>query len=306
MKFNILCFVLLLLRVGITQAQDIIITLQNDTIHCQIVDVLDGRILYEQPGNDGFVVGKSLSADQIIVYYRNPVRHGTLIKPNKPNIQRNWRLGVQGGIGYMLASTADSEKQLVNMGVSAKTAKDLCKNLNVGYGYGADIHYLSNHWGGIGIKYSGFYSADQADITINVFDGINFLYTNLKKRAYVNFIGLSFCTQQWLDLSNTFKFTSNTAIGYTHYRDEEKYEHPLLPNYLSTGKAFGGNVNATLEYFPLSRLSIGVTAGYFGAWIREITISDGRNKQTIRLKEYNLDNINLSRLDLLLGIRFYL
>ena len=301
--------VLFLFCVVTIQAQDRIITLQNDTIHCRIVSISNGRIYYEQPGDNKFMIGKSLPADQVNTYFRSadsPMEYNQTVKQTLAKPLQYWRFGVQGGIGYMLESTADSENELTSIGVNSQTAKDLCKNLNWGYSYSADVHYLFNHWGGIGIRYSGFYSAADADITINIFDGINYLYTNMEKRVYINFVGPSFFTQYWLDQSNTFKFTSSIALGYAHYRDEEEYDYPSINNYLATGSTFGGNVNASFEYFPLSWLSVGVTGGYYGAWFGKITASDGNNKQTIKLKDYNLDKINTSHLNLFLGVKFYL
>ena len=310
MKIKYFFFVLVLLRVGMVQAQDKIITVQNDTIHCRIVSISDGRIYYEQPESNGIVVGKSLPADQITIYYRNsndnPVGYIQPVKHSLRNRRQHWRFGLQGGIGYMLASSDKEKKQLIDMGVNAKIAEKLCKDTDWGYSFGADIHYLFDQRGGIGIRYFGFYTAAHADITINTFDGINYVYTNMRKRIYVNFAGPSFYTQQWLDRSGSFKLALNIAVGYAHYRDEEEYGHPLLPNYLSTGSTFGGNGNVSFEYFPLTWLSVGFTTGYFGAWFGKMTIYDGYNKQTIKLKDYQLDAINASRLDLSLGIKVYL
>ncbi len=309
MKFGFVFSMLLLLCVDLTQAQDKIITAQNDTIYCRIVSISNERIYYEQSESNGIAVGKSLPSDQVTKYYRNTI--GSSIQyinqtTSKSQPRHRWRFGLQGSIGYMLANTGDDENDLVKMGVNSQTAKDLCKDLSWGYGYGADMHYLFTDWGGIGIKYMGFYSATQADVTINIFDGINYLYTNMQKRVYVNFIGTSFYVQEWLDESNTFKFTSNIAFGYAHYRDEEEYDHPSINNYLITGSTFGGNVEMGFEYFPLSWLSISATAGYFGAWVGKITASDASNKQTIKLKDYDMDKINVSRLDFSVGVRFYL
>ena len=310
MKFKHLFFVFGLLYVGITQAQDKIITVQNDTIHGRIVSISDGRVFYEQSDNNGIVLGKSIPASQIAVYYRNTIDSpAEYIKPAKSNSQnprQRWRLGMQGGIGYQLAGSDENKKQFIDMGVNDKVAEKFCKDMDWGYNFGADIHFLFDHWGGLGIKYSGLYSFAQADITINTFDGINYIYTNIKKRIYVNYIGPSFYSRLWLAPSGTFHLSSIISVGYAHYRDEEEYNHPSLYNYLTKGSTFGGNISFSFEYFPLSWLSVGVSAGYFGAWFGKMTISDGINEQTIKMKDYQLDAINASRLDFSFGINFYL
>ena len=309
MNFKHFFFILLLLRVVAIQAQDKIITIQNDTIHCRIVSISNEHIIYEQLGGNGIIYGKTMPTNQMKVYYRNTNDNPAgYIQPEKPvfqNPQQHWRLGMQGGIAYQLASSDENKKQFIDMGVNSKVAEKFCKDMDWGYKFGGDIHYLFNHWGGIGVRYSGLHSFAQADITINTFDGINFVFTNMKKRIYVNFIGPSLYSQLWLAPSGSFKLASTIAVGYAHYRDEEEYEHPILTNYLSTGSTFGGDVSFSFEYFPLSWLSLGVSAGYFGAWFGKMTISDGYNKQTIKLKDYQSDAINASRLDISFGINFY-
>ena len=140
-----------------------------------------------------FCVGKSYAQDRII------------------KDQQQWRLGIHGGIGYMLASTDESEKQLIDLGLNAETAKNLCKDLSRGFSYGADLYYLFNQWIGIGIRYSGLYTETDVDVT-------------------------------------------------------------LPPE----------------------------------TWFKKVTIFDGIKKETVKLKELDLDSINASRFDLLFGIRFYL
>ena len=50
------------------QAQDKIITQQNDTIHCIITSISDGRVYFEQQATDGTTIGKSMPVSQVSEY----------------------------------------------------------------------------------------------------------------------------------------------------------------------------------------------------------------------------------------------
>ena len=48
-------------------AQDKIITIQNDTIHCRILSVSPTYIQYEQTAENGFVTGKFIPTEQVFI-----------------------------------------------------------------------------------------------------------------------------------------------------------------------------------------------------------------------------------------------
>ena len=303
-------FSLLILFCSFTaQAQDKIITQQNDTIRCVITSISDGRVYYEQLSANGTIVGKSLSISQVSEYYRKDA-NTSILPERKTSVMptHRWRFGLHGGLSYLLASTDEAEKEMVSMGTSAKTAGDYYKDFKWGYHAGADAHFMVRESWGLGIRYSLFKTSVSAPLTMNIGDMLNYWYIGAEERIYINFIGLSFCTQQWLDQSQHLKLNQSIAFGYVHYRDEMEFQRNniLQPsNSLATGNSIGGHIDLSLEYFPISWLSVGANVGYFGSWITKMTISDGYNKQKVKLKDYNIDNENLSRLDFSLSVRFY-
>ena len=308
MKYKWLFILLLLLCSFTIQAQDKIITHQNDTIHCIITSISDGRVYFEQSA-DGTKVGKSIPVNQILVYYRNSFNSSAFQerKTSRKPAQR-WRFGLHGGLSYMLASTDEAEKDMVSMGTSTKAAGDFYKDLKWGYHAGADVHYMITDLLGLGIRYSLFKTSVNAPLTYYTGDMINYWHVETTERLYVNFIGSSLCMQQWLDQSHRLKLNQSFALGYVHYRDEVDHHRNFFMqpnNALATGNSIGTNVDISLEYFPISWLSISANMGYFASWITKMTITDGRNKQTVKLKDFDLDNENLSRLDFSLCVRFY-
>ena len=309
MKYKWFFSLLLLFCFLATQAQDKIITQQNDTIYCIITSIADGRVYYEQLSADGTTVGKSLPVSQISEYYRKDANTSMLPERKTPVMPtQRWRFGLHGGLSYLLASTDEAEKEMVSMGTSAKTAGDYYKDLKWGYHAGADAHFMVRESWGLGIRYSLFKTSVNKSLTINTGDGLNYWYMGMEERMYVNFIGFSFYMQQWLDQAQCLRLSQSIALGYVRYRDEAEFQRNSfmqLNNTLATGNSIGGNVDISLEYFPISWLSVGANVGYFGSWITKMTMSDGYNKQKVKLKDYDMDNENLSRLDFSLSVRFY-
>jgi len=194
-------------------------------------------------------------------------------------------VGIQGGVGFMLARESDISR---------------------GCHYGADIHYMLNRSMSIGIKYSGLYASSGGFVIIDPKDEWQNWCVNTEERIYINFIGLSFRRQYYLNRSDKFKLSSGIALGYTHYRDETENDFYDLKNYLMKSNTIGGNAELGIEYFPLRWISLGVSTSCFLSWFRKGTITDGRNTTTMKFKDYELDNVNASRLDLSLDIKFHL
>ncbi len=310
MKFKFIFGLLLFVIYG-AQAQDKIITLQNDTIYCRIITITNGKIYYEQPAVNGGVVGSSLAIDQSTTYFRvaPEIAYGKQLQERGTQPEKRWRFGFQGGPSYMLASTTDAENEFVQMGTSAETAEKFYKNLNWGYHFDTDIHFMVRESWGLGIRYSLFSTAAKTPITIRTYDAINYWYLDMEERIYVNYIGLSFFLQEkWLNQSHKLRLNQSVSFGYVSYRDEVEFQrNSFIPlrNGLATGNSVGGNIDVSLEYFPVSWLSIAVNTGYFASWIWKMKMSDGYSKQTVKLKDVDMDNENISRLDFSIGLRFY-
>jgi len=289
------------------QAQDKIVTTSGDTIECRIVSVSGDFIVYEQFASDKGFVGNRLPVEQMSAYIKGKDSNDKAEqKKSIPRPAQRWQLGIQGGAGYLLASTKGMEKSLIDAGADEKLAKDFSKELKWGYHYGADIHYMYNKQRGVGIKYSGFYTSASNYMIFDTHDGgVTYWCANMEKRYYINFIGFSFRTQQYFTRSDKFRIGFDAAFGYAHYRDEEEYDNYMQNNYLLKSNSFGWNMEFSIEYSPLTWVSIGAHISYFGSWFWKGTLTDGYNSATVKFKDVQMDNINASRLDLSIGIKFY-
>jgi len=226
-------------------------------------------------------------------------------KKSIPPSQR-WQVEIQGGTGFMLASAKGMEKSFIDAGADEKIARDFCKKLKWGSRYGADIHFMLNRQIGLGLAYSGFYTTANSFMIFDPHDERSYWCTHMEKRDYINFIGFSFRTQHDFARFNKIRLTSDAAFGYVHYRDEEEYDNYMITNYLLKSSSFGWNLKLGIEYSLLSWVSIGANAGYFGAWFWSGTLTDGYYTSTVKFKDLQINNINASRLDVSIGIKFFL
>lgn len=307
MKSGYLFCILLLAYFNICRAQDKIITTQNDTIHCRIISASDDRISYEIPGMGETVIGRSLPSDQVVEYHRGTKAQAPSF--NAINIpKRRWRFGLQTGVSYMLASTTDAENSFVEMGTSKKAAEEFYDDLRSGYLFGTDVHFMVRDTWGFGLTYSLFATQAKSPLVLYTGDMINYWNMEMEERMYVSFVGVSFCLHQWLNRTHNLRLGQKLALGYVHYRDEVEFQRNsfIQPNNgLATGNSLGAGAEISLEYFPVSWLSVTGSIDFFGSWLRKMTISDGYNEQEVKLKDAELDNENLSRLNFSIGVRFH-
>ena len=313
---------LLFIPLQFVRGQDKIITIHRDTIHCRIISVSSTHIQYEQKVDNGSVVGKFIPAEQVSEYLRNSQqkKNNSLDRTGsqKPKPAHRWLIGIYAGGGSLLASTANDEKEMIDMGIPKSQAKDYNKKLKHGWSMNSDIHYMFSDNFGLGAKYSLFTSSVRKDFTIainNMFP--EFACMGMKEIQYIHYAGPSTLFRQWLDDNHQFQLTETLSAGYLHYRDETRmdpnqytfiysniYGAPVaIYNILAEGKTWSANFGLSADYFPMSRLSVGVSTGFMYARLTKVNISTKEATQTVELdkKEYQ----SLARLDYSLSIRFH-
>ena len=309
---------LLFLSLQIISGQDKIVTIQNDTIHCRIVSVSPTHIQYEQKMGNGYIIGKLISTEHVSEYLRSAssepnLRYSTdrqKIRPAYP-----WLIGIYLGGGSLLASTADDEKSMIDMGIPKLQAVDYNKKLKHGWSFGGDIHYMFSDDFGFGAKYSLFTSSVQKDFTVVLNSMLpEYACMGMKEIQYIHYAGLSAIFRQWLDENRQFQLTETLSAGYVHYRNETRmdpnqytflniYGTAAIYNILTESNTWGANVGISADYFPVSCLSVGVSAGFMYARLTKADVSTKETTQTVELEKK--DYQSLARLDYLLNIRFY-
>ena len=74
-------------------------------------------------------------------------------------------------------------------------------------------------------------------------------------------------------------------------------------NILAEGGALGENIQASIEYYPLSWLSVSANAGLFSATFGTLDISTKNESYKRKLDKANYQNV--LQLDYSIGVRFH-
>ena len=253
---------------------------------------------------------------------------------NQPEVSNNpepaaflrWRVGIQGGGGYLFASPTIFNHLIQLSGMPQSKKDEYNKRLQNGLYFGADIHYMVTDFLGVGLNYSLYTASGQLNY---MFSGYNFYYTvppnyyeysypafnfiNEKSKYYVNYIGPSVMLQQRLGKKQQFGFTEGLSGGYIRYREEGRftpYQYLITDqgiNYLSNGliegNTWGGNIRLSFEYYPLPWLSVSINTGGFYAKLKNIKISVDETSDKLNLGN-NL-SVDMSCIDYFLGVCFH-
>jgi len=319
---KILFSLLMLTSLQVISGQDRIITIRHDTIHCRIISISPAQIHYEQKAESGFTVGKFIPTEQVLEYLRNA--NLSEIKPNlntdmqKSKPEFRWMASIYSGGGYLLASTAEDEKEMKKTGIPKSQADNYIKKLKHGWSINGDIHCMFSDNFGMGARYSLFKSSVQQDFTIALNSSFpEFASVGINEKQYTHFVGPSMLFRQWLDKNRQFQLTETFSAGYVSYRNETRLDpnqysfvfeyrfgRPVpIYNILAKGKTWGANVGLSAGYFPLSWLSVGVNTGFTYARLTKFDLLTNYSTQTVELdkKEYQY----LTRFDYSLNIRFH-
>jgi hypothetical protein len=296
----------------IVNAQDRIITVKQDTIHCQIVSIGTEHINYEQKSTNGYVVGKSIPIDQVATYFRLP-RSSSNISSRRP--ERPWLFGISPGGSWMPWLFEDVED-----------VPDYAKKIATGFHLNVSGHYLITNFFGAGIQYSFFHSSTDGEypIVINPYYP-TYTMSSEKEKQYINYIGASIIFQQFLDKKKKFQLSETLSGGMLFYRGESQtsttylntsyygssYYAPIYFTYsrntLITGRTFGATAGLSAEYYVIPSLSIGIGGDFLFGSLKKVNgeVKDsegGKNK----IKDQELDEpIKLSRIDYSLSLRFH-
>ncbi len=300
MKKNLLLAILLFGLLAIGYSQDKIITLNKDTIDCKINKLSHNTIFF-----DVTTMGVKSSGKIPLNRILNYTISGTAGPEEQNEIKKEpferFRLGMNGGLGYLLSSSKNAEESMVSLGFTPDKVHSYYKRMKSGIYANADLMCQISPKYGVGIKYKFFDTSGNIEGFVDPQDGVNLIYTTYKEQIYVNFTGTTFFYQQFIGSQKSFKLTTAYSLGLTTYRNEAEY---LSGYYLLTGKNLGIDLSLGLEYFITPKLSVGADLSDFVSSIRKMKVSDGTSTTTLDLDKDNYEN--LSRLDFSLGIRLYM
>jgi len=307
MKRNLLiAFILAGVVTGVS-GQDRIITLANDTIACKINKVTRSDIHFDVM-TGGVTTSGRMPLANVLSYSVSPA---TTVNTATPGENRyipaetesfkRLRLGLNGGAGYILSSADKAEESMVAWGIPQDKAEAYYNNLKLGiYGSG-DITFMVTPRIGAGLRYKFFYTDADVEGLFDPHDGLYLIYGTYSENIYVSFAGLSLFYTEPLGRSQKFSIYASYAAGMTFYRNEAE---TFQGNILITGNALGMDGSLGLEYLISPSIAVGAELSAFNSLLKKVEMTDGTNTQTLELEKENFEN--LSRVELSLGIRFYL
>ncbi len=224
--------------------------------------------------------------------------------PVKNNLQEKaspkLRLSVSGGAGFLMASSKNAEQSMVSAGFTTQQAKSYYRDLKSGYGGSADLMYLTNNKYGFGLKYKYFNTSSGCEGFIDPQDGMTMLYGAFNEKIYVNFYAVSAQFRKFAG-NDRLSINASYSIGFVTYRNEAEYINNYL---LFEGNNAGLDLGLEAEYKIHGNISVFANASAFYSSLSKMKISDGTTSATAKLEKESREN--LSRVDISLGIIFYL
>lgn len=279
-----------------SHAQDLIVTTEYDSIHCDIQKVTSDEIYYKESLN-GQWIKKAIPLYRVAAYMYDfgktekvsPTRPSPANSRNQNDPSR-FRFAASVGYGYSTASIPANANDF---------EKEYLKELKSSYTLSADAGFVFSEAIAANLIYSYFNTSNYREL-VQFYNGNQVVHTGpLKDDITVQYFAAEFVYRYgvigpddaiWLGLS----------IGYVDYRNDFIY--------IETGTLRGGTLGtafrAGFDYKVDEWFGLGISLGLMSGSLSSVTIetSSGTNS-------YNLsgdDRIGVGRFDASLGLRFFI
>jgi len=212
--------------------------------------------------------------------------------------QSKFRVSIDGGFGYLIASTKAARAQMKSYEIPDEEADRYYREIVLGEQAGASIHYLVNPDVGFGLDYNIF--TTKGEVLGYVTSGGEWakFYGPFKEKIYTSFLGASVFQNQ--KINEKWNFYGKLSFGVAFYRNESMMI--ILPA-LITGNAAALRGELGLSYSINRRFSVNAGISYLFSTLRKIQINDGTNTTEVKLEGDMKEN--LSRLSVSTGVQFH-
>jgi hypothetical protein len=269
-------------------SQDLIVTVDGDSLNCKITKVKADEIDIIFKDKDGIKI-TSLTRANVKTYKYKYFETSELPdgKVKGRGDYQRLRFAVNGGYSYHLGSVPE--------GISSDL-REYIFDLKSGYHYGCDLTYNFNERYGAGINYKKFSSSNSVDIYVEDING-NRRYGKMSDDLTISFFGPAFTVRQVSkNMRNTFY--SILSVGYMSYSDNKV----IIDNYKMTGNTAGASVDIGYEFGLSKNLSLGLQISLIRGTLVRYDWSDGINTYPVKLDEDEYES--LDRIDFSVGLRF--
>lgn len=309
-KFVLLPLFLLLFFTA--KAQDKIISIKLDTIHCEIVSISNDRIFYELKKDDGSVAGKSISLSQVSEYLTSDQsgKKSKMSKQESSMPDNPLCLGLNAGWSTMPWYLDNYE--------AFSALPDYYNKLETGIHINASAHYLFNSFLGLGVEYSFFETSSSGSIPSEYYPSA-FLISSEEYHLYANYLGASILFQQHPDAQQKIVISESLSAGVMFLRMEYQYVYPspgviqstsytdITNNMLLNGNSFSGKVGLTAEYRLSEAVSVGLGGSFIWSLLKKASLeSKETDSSNYSVNDQELsDAMKLSRIDYSIVLRYY-
>ncbi len=265
-----------MLTLSILIGQDLIVTTDGDSIHCNITKTDENYIFCSLKYNND--VQKTLIPKSSVDTYEI----GFFLKPEVPNEalkkqKKNYRVQLTGGIGKRTAKIPDDYHSDI---------QEYIEELKTGFSLNGSVHLLTSKSLGFGLSASRFQAENEIQ-SISVNDDIT-----------ITFIGASVLSFMNLKHEKT-KLVSIASVGYLYYYNTSQAGELKLD---FEGTTIGLQYSLGVDMAITDNHGMSLSISYLIGSLSKITVSDGQYSETIDLKDDERESLN--RLDFTIGICF--
>jgi hypothetical protein len=309
-KFALLSVFLILLISA--KAQDRIISMNHDTIHCTILSINKKHIKYELKDKDGLVTLNSINIQQVSEYTRshrteNDWKQHNLKTSNPDNVPESlWNVGLNVG-GSTMPWYFDNIQSTAAM-------PDYYNKLKTGFHINTSAYYMINGYLGVGAEYS-FFDTSFSGSEPSQYSTTIFLMVSEKYRQYINYVGPSVFLQQHIGIHKKFILSESLSAGVLFIRLEGESTFPNIDNTgysdftnnsLLTGNSLSAKFGLNASYRIYRNVSVGLGGNYIWASLKKASFeSRGTNNESSSTENQELPKpMNLSRIDYSFVLRY--
>lgn len=286
-RLSLIIVILALYSMGYTQ--DLIVTLQGDSINCRITKI-ESEFIHFTYNHSGEIRNTLLRDTQIAHmeygYFQEtevPVEETVELKSTE-----RFRLAAHGGFSYMLAGVAEDVPS---------DFKNYVRQMKSGYHFGADATYFISESYGIGLKYSLFKSKNSLDNIYIIDQNGHTRYGKMSDDLSITFFGPSLINRS-SNHDKSRSFIAGFAIGYMGYLDKKVVVDPYTLTGATIGLSFEGGYDIKLK----GNSGIGFQISYISGVLSQFVIDNGTTKETMKFPKGEFESLH--RIDFSIGYRF--
>jgi hypothetical protein len=285
---NCIIIALLVLISNTIYSQDLIVTVDGDSINCKITKLKADNVYFTFKHKDEIrntlLPMTNVKAYQFDYFETSEVPEGKIV--GYKNYQ-HLRFALNGGYSYHLAKVSEAVQS---------DLRNYVTDLKSGYNYGGDLTYYFSEQFGAGIKFYQFNSSNSMDIYLEDINGDR-RYGKMSDDLSISFIGPAFSIRQ-LNENNRNAFLMGMSIGYMDYSDNKI----VIDKYKMNGNTVGMSLDLGYDIGLSENLSLGFQVSLITGTLFQYEWYDGVTTKTIELEKGEYESLN--RIDFSVGLRF--